>query len=91
MVKWKSIRSKHLLETKGTKCTYSKVFEDQSDTYHDTWTHYLMEQEPSLIQDQAGGDGCVEREKRWALQGHAQVDLALDTPCLGPLPIIPVH
>ena len=30
-----------------------KGFEDQSDTYHDTQTHYLMEQEPSLIQDQA--------------------------------------
>jgi hypothetical protein len=35
-----------------------KGFEDQSDTYHDTRTHYLMEQEPSLIQDQAEGDGC---------------------------------
>jgi hypothetical protein len=35
-----------------------KGFEDQSDTYHDTRTHYLMEQEPSLIHDQAKGDGC---------------------------------
>jgi hypothetical protein len=35
-----------------------KGFEDQSDTYHDTRTHYLMEQEPSLMQDQAEGDGC---------------------------------
>jgi hypothetical protein len=25
MVKWASIRSKHLLETTGIKCTYSKV------------------------------------------------------------------
>ena len=25
MVKWISIKSKHLLETKRTKCTYSKV------------------------------------------------------------------
>jgi hypothetical protein len=57
-----------------------KGFEDQSDTYHDTRTHYLMEQEPSLTQDQADGDGCcccwqgrgAEREKRWALQGHAK-------------------
>jgi hypothetical protein len=56
-----------------------KGFEDQSDTYHDTQTHYLMEKEPSLTQDQANGDGCrccwqsrgTEREKRWALQGHA--------------------
>jgi hypothetical protein len=33
-------------------------FDDQSDTYHDTWTNYLMEQEPSLTQDQADGGGC---------------------------------
>ena len=30
-----------------------KGFEDQSDTYHDIQTHYLMEQDPSLLQDQA--------------------------------------
>jgi hypothetical protein len=30
-----------------------KSFKDQSDTYHDTQTHYLMEQDPSLPQDQA--------------------------------------
>jgi hypothetical protein len=30
-----------------------KGFEDQSDTYHDTRTHYLMEQDPFLLQDQA--------------------------------------
>jgi hypothetical protein len=66
-------------------------FDDQSDTYHDTWTNYLMEQEPSLIQDQADGGGCccfrqdkdAERKKRWALQGHAKVNPALGTPCLG--------
>ena len=29
-----------------------KGFEDQSDTYHDTQTHYLTEQDPSLLQDQ---------------------------------------
>jgi hypothetical protein len=70
-----------------------KCFDDQSDTYHDTRTHYLMEQEPSLTQDQADGDGCyycwqgrgAEREKIWALQGHAKVDQALGTPCLGPM------
>ena len=33
-----------------------KRFDDQSDTYHDTWTNYLMEQEPLLIQDQDDGD-----------------------------------
>jgi hypothetical protein len=30
-----------------------KCFENQSDTYHDTRTHYLMEQDPFLLQDQA--------------------------------------
>jgi hypothetical protein len=30
-----------------------KGFEDQSDTYHDTRTHYLMEQDPFLLQNQA--------------------------------------
>jgi hypothetical protein len=30
-----------------------KGFEDQSDTYHDTRTHYLMEKDPLLLQDQA--------------------------------------
>ena len=30
-----------------------KCFENQSDTYHDTRTHYLMEQDPSPLQDQA--------------------------------------
>jgi hypothetical protein len=29
-----------------------KGFEHKSDTYHDTRTHYLMEQNPSLLQDQ---------------------------------------
>jgi hypothetical protein len=30
-----------------------KCFENQSDTYHDTQTHYLMEKYPILLQDQA--------------------------------------
>ena len=56
-----------------------KGFEDQSDTYHDTQTHYLMEQDLLLLQDQAGGmdafvlDRWVSLKKRWALQGHAHV------------------
>ena len=65
----------------------------KSDTYHDTLTNYLMEQEPSPIQDQANGDGCHccwqdesdEKRKGRALQGHAQVNPALSTPCLGPV------
>jgi hypothetical protein len=58
MVKWENVRSKKLLETKGIKCIYLKVLMIKSDTYYDTWTDYLMEQEPFLIQDQADGDGC---------------------------------
>ena len=57
------------------------------------WTNYLMEQESPLMQVQAGGDGSCyccqdkssEKEERWTLQGHAQVNPALDTPCLGPV------
>jgi hypothetical protein len=93
MVKWANVRSKQLLEIKGIKCIYLKVLMIKSDTYHDTWTNYLMEQEPRLIQDQADGDGCCcccqdkadGRRKGWALQGHAQVNPALGTSCLGPV------
>jgi hypothetical protein len=47
-----------------------KGFEDQSDTYHDTQTHYLMEQEPSLIQDQAEVMDVVVADKVEALKGR---------------------
>jgi hypothetical protein len=47
-----------------------KGFEDQSDTYHDTRTHYLMEQEPSLIQDQAEVMDVVVADKVEALKGR---------------------
>jgi hypothetical protein len=47
-----------------------KGFEDQSDTYHDTQTHYLMEQEPSLIQDQAEVMDVVAADKVEALKGR---------------------
>jgi hypothetical protein len=40
-----------------------KGFEDQSDTYHDTRTHYLMEQDPSLLQDQAEVMDVVAADK----------------------------
>jgi hypothetical protein len=67
-----------------------KCFENQSDTYHDTRTHYLMEQDPLLLQNQVDGmDVVVDRwkalKKGWALQGQAQVNMALDTPCLRPV------
>jgi hypothetical protein len=66
-----------------------KCFENQSDTYHDTRTHYLMEQDPLLLQNQADGmdvatvDRWEALKKGRALQGQAQVNMALRTPCLG--------
>jgi hypothetical protein len=69
-----------------------KCFENQSDTYHDTRTHYLMEQDPLLLKDQADGMDVAAadkvealKKKGWALQGQAQVNMALGTPCLGPM------
>jgi hypothetical protein len=50
MVKWANVISKQLLEIKGIRCIYLKVLMIKSDTYHDTWTNYLMEQEPPPIQ-----------------------------------------
>jgi hypothetical protein len=47
-----------------------KGFEDQSDTYHDTRTHYLMEQDPSLLQDQAEVMDVVAADKVEALKGR---------------------
>jgi hypothetical protein len=63
MVKWANVISKQLLEIKGIRCIYLKVLMIKSDTYHDTCTNYLMEQEPPLIQDQAEGDGCCCADK----------------------------
>jgi hypothetical protein len=40
-----------------------KCFENQSDTYHDTQTHYLMEQDPLLLQNQADGMDVVVADK----------------------------
>jgi hypothetical protein len=45
-----------------------KGFEDQSDTYHDTQTHYLMEQDPLLLQDQAEVMDVVAADKVEALK-----------------------
>ena len=68
MVKWANVRSKQLLETKGIKYIYLKVLTIKSDTYHDTQTHYLMEQEPSLIQNQAEVMDVVVVDKVEALK-----------------------
>jgi hypothetical protein len=71
-----------------------KGFEDQSDTYHDTQTHYLMEQEPSLTQDQAMVmDAVAAADKVEVLKGRKDGPSramlksirALGTPCLGPV------
>ena len=40
-----------------------KVITIKYDTYHDTWTNYLMEQESSLIQVQTDGDGVVAADR----------------------------
>jgi hypothetical protein len=40
-----------------------KCFEDENDTYHDTLTHYLMEKDPLLLQDQAEVMDVVVVEK----------------------------
>jgi hypothetical protein len=50
-----------------------KCFENQSDTYHDTQTHYFMEQDPPLLYNQVDGMDVVVADrwevlkKRWAL------------------------
>jgi hypothetical protein len=47
-----------------------KGFEDQSDIYHDTQTHYLMEKEPSPIQYQAKVMDVATADKVEALEGR---------------------
>jgi hypothetical protein len=47
-----------VIRNKRNQMHIFKGFDDQSDTYHDTWTNFLMEQESSLTEDQADGDGC---------------------------------
>ena len=68
-----------------------KCFENQSDTYHDTQTHYLVEQDLLLLQYQAGGMDTAAADKWAALKkiggplGPCSSHLTLDTPCLGPV------
>jgi hypothetical protein len=47
-----------------------KGFEDQSDTYHDTQTRYLMEQDPFLLQDQAEVRDASTADKVEALKNE---------------------
>jgi hypothetical protein len=45
-----------------------KWFENQRDTCHDTQTHYLMEQDPLLLKDQADGMDVAAAVKVEALK-----------------------
>jgi hypothetical protein len=45
-----------------------KCFENQSDTYHDARTHYLMEQDPLLLQNQADGMDVATGDRMEALK-----------------------
>jgi hypothetical protein len=45
-----------------------KCFENQSDTYYDTLTHYFMEQDPLLLQNQADGMDIVVADIMEALK-----------------------
>jgi hypothetical protein len=45
-----------------------KCFDNQSDTYHDTQTRYLMEQDPFSLQDQADVMDVAAVEKVEALK-----------------------
>jgi hypothetical protein len=45
-----------------------KCFENQSDTYHDTRTHYLIEQNPLLLQNQADGIDVVTADRMEVLK-----------------------
>jgi hypothetical protein len=47
-----------------------KGFEDQSDTYHDTRTHYLREQDPFLLQDHADVMDAAAADKVEALKNE---------------------
>ena len=57
-----------------------KGFEDQSDTYHDTRTHYLMEQDPSLLQDQAKVMDVAAADKVVALKDEKMGPPGFTTP-----------
>jgi hypothetical protein len=45
-----------------------KCFENQSDTYHDTRSHYLMEKDLMLLQDQADGMDATSPERMEVLK-----------------------
>jgi hypothetical protein len=65
------------MKSRKIQCNMFKCFKNRSDTYHDTQTYYLMEQDSLPFQDQAGvmntvaGDMWTALKKRGALRGHA--------------------
>jgi hypothetical protein len=40
-----------------------KCFENKSDTYHDTQTHYLMDKYPLLLQNHVDGMDVVDVDR----------------------------
>jgi hypothetical protein len=50
-----------------------KGFEDQSDTYHDTQTHYLLEKYPLQLQDQTEVMDVAAAHKVEALKSENMV------------------
>jgi hypothetical protein len=68
-----------------------KCFKYRSHTYHDTRTHYLMEQDPLPLQDQASVMDVVVGDM-WTMLEENRGPLRLflgrptcDTPCLEPM------
>ena len=47
-----------------------KCFENESDTYHDTRTRYIMEQDPLLLQNQADAKDVIVADRWEALKNN---------------------
>jgi hypothetical protein len=66
-------------------------FKNQSDTYHDTQTHYLVEKNSLLLHDQAGmmdavgGDMWTSLEEKRGPPRLCLGRLTLRTPCMEPV------
>jgi hypothetical protein len=53
-----------------------------------SWIKSLLQcKSKPKVMDAAAADrtGLMKKEEIWALQGHAQVNTTLSTPCLGPV------
>jgi hypothetical protein len=71
-------KNQALVKEKNNQMNIFKGFEDQSDTYHDTQTHYLMGKDPFLLQDKAEVMGFATAEKVEELKNEKMVPLG---PC----------